>query len=63
MHEKWKKYFLDVDAVNAVAHILDPRFKFRFMSQVLKDEDNNDVVESSFKPMIYTMYQQFQVND
>jgi len=63
MHEKWKKYFLDVDAVNAVAHILDPRFKFRFMSQVLKDEDDNDLVESSFKPMIYNMYQQYQVND
>jgi len=21
MHEKWKKYFLDIDAVSAVAHI------------------------------------------
>ena len=63
MHEKWKKYFLDVDAVNAVAHILDPRFKFRFMSQVLKDENDDDLVESSFKPMLYNMYQQYQVND
>ena len=31
------------------------------MSQVLKGED--DDAESSFKPMIYNMYQHYQVND
>jgi hypothetical protein len=47
MHEKWKKYFLDVDIVNAAAHVLDPRYKFRFMKEVLRGEDGEDLIDSS----------------
>ena len=60
---KGLKYFLDVDIVNAAAHVLDPRYKFRFMKEVLRGEDGNDLIDSYFKPMIYNLYQQYQLNE
>ena len=43
--------------------MLDPRYKFRFMKEVLRGEDGNDLIDSFFKPMIYNLYQQYQLNE
>lgn len=40
MMTKWNKYFLTADHLNVVAHIMDPRFKLRFLADMYKDHED-----------------------
>jgi len=57
MMTKWNKYFSTADHLNVVAHIMDPRFKLRFLADMFKEQEN--MIEETFKPMIRNMYREF----
>jgi hypothetical protein len=57
MMTKWNKYFSTADHLNVVAHIMDPRFKLRFLADMFKEQES--MIEDTFKPMIRNMYRLF----
>jgi len=57
MMTEWNKYFATADNLNVVAHIMDPRFKLRFLADMFKEEGH--MIEATFKTMICSMYRLF----
>ena len=55
MMTEWNKYFSTAGHLNVVAHIMDLRFKLRFLADMFKE--GGHMIEETFKSMIRNMYQ------